>query len=244
MWKNRTVFYLANLLQLAALFLAVFQRTEVPGWALCLLLLRQEAWTAEPEFEQSMKVREAFIRENYVSLPENLPARVRTLADEITKGAKTDYDRMKAIEEWLSAYAYSTAPAQCPAGQDFTDFFLFESDSGYCTYFATAMAVLGRCSGIPSRYVEGFVSAKTREGKAKTLNLTGSDAHAWAEAYIEHVGWVPFDPTPGYREIADTPWNLPQKAAVSANGTGNTGAGKKPPVYCWRLSASSRLFHF
>lgn len=189
-------------------------------------LLRQEVWAAEPEPDQSMKAREAFIRENYVSLPESLPTRVRTLADEITEGAKTDYDRMKAIEEWLSAYAYSTAPAECPAGQDFTDFFLFESDSGYCTYFATAMAVLGRCSGIPTRYAEGFVSAKTREGKEKTLNLTGGDAHAWVEAYIEHVGWVPFDPTPGYREISNTPWNLPQKAAVSANSAGSTGAGK------------------
>lgn len=186
-------------------------------------LMRQDAWALNAQFDPEISERESFIRENYVTLPDSLPVRVRLLAEEITAGQETDYDRMKAIEDWLSAYSYSTQPKECPAGQDFTDFFLFDSDSGYCTYFATAMAVLGRCSGIPTRYVEGFVSAKSQEGRSKTLNLTGSDAHAWVEAYMEHVGWVPFDPTPGYREISNTPWDLPQGTVVSANQTGPSG---------------------
>lgn len=187
-------------------------------------LLRQQAWAEDAVFDQTLEGRERFIRENYLTLPENLPDRVYDLAAEITAGEDTDYDKLKSIEKFLSGYAYSTQPKACPQDRDFTDFFLYESDSGYCTYFATAMAVLGRCSQIPTRYVEGFVTAKSREGKEKTLSLTGSDAHAWVEAYIEHVGWVPFDPTPGYRELSDTPWNVPQKAQVS----GNRAGGEKP----------------
>lgn len=183
-------------------------------------LLRQQAWAESAVFDLTLEGRERFIRDNYLELPENLPGRVYDLAAEITAGQDTDYDKLKAIEKFLADYAYSTQPKACPGGQDFTDFFLFESDSGYCTYFATAMAVLGRCSQIPTRYVEGFVTAKSREGKEKTLSLTGSDAHAWVEAYIAHVGWVPFDPTPGYRELSDTPWNIPVKARVSGNQSG------------------------
>ena len=53
-------------------------------------------------------------------LPDTVPSRVYALAEEITQGASTDYDKLKQIEVWLSGLAYTTSPSVCPKGQDFT----------------------------------------------------------------------------------------------------------------------------
>lgn len=174
-------------------------------------LLRQEAWAQPPVMEEQQQKRERYIYENYTALPDTVPPRVYALAEEITAGLSTDYDRMKAIEHWLNSFSYTTSPPQCPEGQDFTDFFLFDSQTGYCTYFATAMAVLGRCCRIPTRYAEGFVTTGTQRTEGKQVIITSDNAHAWAEAYLPNIGWVPFEPTPRYYEAANTAWNLPAR---------------------------------
>ena len=61
---------------------------------------------------------------------------------------------------------------------DFTYYFLFENKQGYCTSFATAMAVLGRAIGIPTRYVEGFV-VDYRDYDNRGILVRNSMAHAW-----------------------------------------------------------------
>lgn len=96
-------------------------------------LLRQEAWTQPPALDEEQQKRERYIYQNYTELPNTVPERVYALAEEITEGLSTDYDRMKAIEGWLNRLTYTTSPPQCPEGQDFTDYFLFDSQTGYCT---------------------------------------------------------------------------------------------------------------
>jgi len=78
---------------------------------------------------------------------------------------------------------------------DFVDYFLFELKRGYCTYFATAMAVMGRIVGLPTRYIEGFKmpSQPYKENLYEVKKLNG---HAWVEIYFPKVGWLTFDPTP------------------------------------------------
>lgn len=171
-------------------------------------LMRQEELNGTAQGNEEDRERSTFIYENDTGLPKDLPQRVRDLADHITEGAETDYDRLKAIEAYLNTLAYTTTPKTAPEGQDFTDYFLFESKSGYCTYFATAMAVLARCEGIPARYVEGFVTGDTL-GREGIIELKGQNAHAWAEAYIDSVGWVPFEPTPGYYNAVPAEWEQP-----------------------------------
>jgi len=70
-----------------------------------------------------------------------------------------------------------------------------ESKEGYCTHFATAFTLLARSQGIPARYVHGY--SVPMQGK-KEVTVTSAMAHAWPEAYIDNVGWIPFEPTPGY----------------------------------------------
>ncbi len=83
---------------------------------------------------------------------------------------------------------------QVPEGVEFVDYFLFEGKEGYCTYYASAMAVMLRIADIPSLYVEGF----TARGPADdgVYSVTYNNAHSWVEAFIEPVGWMTFEPTP------------------------------------------------
>ncbi len=132
----------------------------------------------------------------YKQLPENITKRVRQLSSEITEQYNNDYDKAKAIEQYLRQnYKYSLTPAEVPKGAEFVDYFLFEGREGYCTYFATSMAVMLRTSGIPCRYVEGFLG---EYDKSYVRNIPGTNAHAWVEVKFGSYGWIVFEATPSY----------------------------------------------
>ena len=144
-----------------------------------------------------------FARENYLGLPSGLPGRVRELAQSVTEQAQTDYDRARAIERYLSGnFRYTLNMPETPAGEDFVDYFLFKQGEGYCTYFATAMAVLCRSLGLPARYVEGFSPSSERDADGHYI-VRAKNAHAWTEVYFEGVGWLPFEPTAADTSRAD-----------------------------------------
>jgi hypothetical protein len=81
--------------------------------------------------------------------------------------------------------------------------FLFEARAGHCEYFATAMVLLLRAQGIPSRLVTGF-----RQGRWVDLAdfevVRKSDAHAWVEVFDKQTGWNAFDPTPPAPKALDS----------------------------------------
>jgi transglutaminase-like putative cysteine protease len=162
--------------------------------------------TVKENLTELLAERSEMIHQQYTSLPEELPDRVKELAAEITADYDTSYDKLKAIEEYLLQYEYTLHPGKTPENEDFTDYFLFESKEGYCTSFATAMAVLGRCIGIPTRYVEGFVATFSEKDKDGMYLIKNNQAHAWAEAYIEGVGWIPFEATAAYHDTRYTKW--------------------------------------
>ena len=114
---------------------------------------------------------------------------------EIVNGQDSAYDQALAIMGFLKRnMRYSLEVEYPPRGRDFASWFVLDSRTGYCSYFATAMAVMGRLAGLPTRYVEGYYARPGAEGGTV---LTGMDAHAWAEVYFEGLGWVPFDATNG-----------------------------------------------
>lgn len=146
------------------------------------------------------------IREVYTTLPADLPERIYTLTKEITKGCETQYEQLKAIEQYLKSYAYTKRPGEIPEQEDFVDYFLFERKEGYCTYFATSMAVMARTLDIPTRYVEGFVVDYSDKEQGKIFNVRAEKAHAWVEAYFEGIGWLRFEPSAGYENTTYTSW--------------------------------------
>jgi hypothetical protein len=121
--------------------------------------------------------------------------RVGELARAITVSATNNYDRAAALQSYLrNNFQYTLdPPAIEPA--DPIGSFLFRSKSGYCEYFAAAMAVMLRTLNVPSRLVNGFqTGAYNRIGK--DFVVRARDAHSWVEVYFTGYGWIPFDPTP------------------------------------------------
>lgn len=143
---------------------------------------------------------------------------------EVTNEAETDIDKLKAIEAALQQMVYTKTPGELPKWVDseseFLDYFLLESKQGYCVYYATAFVLLARAEGLPTRYVEGFCVPVS--GTYNVL-VTSTMAHAWPEVYIEDVGWVPFEPTPGYEVIRYTPWEI----HAEGEGVGQGAEGPK-----------------
>lgn len=139
----------------------------------------------------------------YLQLPKELPQRVSKLSSEITSAADNDYDRVKAIESYLSKnYKYTLEPGNIPENRDFVDYFLFDSKQGYCTYYASAMTVLVRSIGIPARYVEGYM-LPSKPASGKSYEVTNKEAHAWVEVYFEGFGWIPFEPTSPFSQSSN-----------------------------------------
>lgn len=128
-----------------------------------------------------------------LKIPEGLSDEVRDLAAEITKNANTDGAKAKAIEEHLTSASFTyTLHAPTSTGTDIISDFLLRDKAGYCIHFATAMAILARIEGIPSRVAVGFTGG-TQEGDG--YKVTTDNMHAWPELYFEGLGWMPFEPT-------------------------------------------------
>lgn len=172
-----------------------------------------------------------FIFDNYTFIPDTIPDRVHQLAYEITQDEQNNFDKVKAIETYLSEnYYYTLLPGDIPNGQDFVDYFLFDSQQGYCTYFATAMAILTRCLGIPSRYIEGYrLPPNPIEGNLYEVRNT--EAHAWVEVFFEGFGWVTFEPTATYNYAFYNSGSTPPPHLANQMQPGNKPNNYQPSNY-------------
>lgn len=137
----------------------------------------------------------AWVRERYLQLPDSLPARVRRLAEYITREAPTNYDKALAIEHYLRAMPYNESIEAPPSTVDAVDYFLFEKREGYCDYFASAMVVLARSAGIPARFVQGYAQGEAA-GDPPVFHVIERNGHAWPELFFPGYGWILFEPTP------------------------------------------------
>ncbi len=136
----------------------------------------------------------AQIRDMYAQQPVATP-RVRELAQQVTAGVPTTYDKVKALEAWMGAHLhYSLNAPLSPPGVDVVDNFLFTSREGWCEQIASSLVVLARSVGIPARLVTGFVPGQLDELTGRWV-VRERDAHAWAEIYFPGIGWQGFDPT-------------------------------------------------
>lgn len=124
---------------------------------------------------------------------------LRYLASLEDFGEVNKFDMLLELAKQLDANAdYTLDPMPVPEGVDFVDWFM-STNEGYCTYYATAMVIMARELGIPARYAEGYTlgaAQRIADGVylTSTYALTGYDAHAWAEVWLDGVGWVTIDP--------------------------------------------------
>ena len=153
------------------------------------------------------------VRENFLQVPEITPQRVWDLTEQIVYGRTSDFERVMAIRDYLLQFPYNLNTVPVPRGVCFVDHFLFYGQQGYCTYFASAMAVMARMAGIPSRYVEGFIVPPVADNAP--IAVTNRMAHAWVEVYLEGFGWHIVEATPTYAFLMDTDIVIPPTGGLA-----------------------------
>lgn len=143
--------------------------------------------------------------DKYLALPNGLPAIISDTAEQVTAGAGSNYEKAVALQEYFrdGGFGYSeTAPAD--EGYDGTGMEVLAkflvARNGYCVHFASAMAVMARTLGIPSRVAVGFLpgtqTGELVQGRV-VYRVTTQNVHSWPELYFEGIGWTRFEPTPG-----------------------------------------------
>ena len=132
---------------------------------------------------------------HYLQLPDNLPERVRKLSEDITYDALIPYDKAIAIKDYLAKFEYDLNVKDPPEGFDGVDYFLFTTERGVCTNFASAMAVMLRSVGVPARLACGYFRGELDEVTGNYI-IRGLNSHAWVEVYFPEYGWIIFEPTP------------------------------------------------
>ncbi len=137
-------------------------------------------------------------RPRYLTLPPNISKRIGDLAHQWTDDRATPVEKALAIENHLHREFIYDLHSPSSGTPEPVDHFLFESHRGHCEFFSTAMALMLREIGVPSRNVTGFVGG-TWNRFGHYYSVRQGDAHSWVEAYIDdpaHPGWRTFDPTP------------------------------------------------
>jgi hypothetical protein len=134
-------------------------------------------------------------REHY--LRRHPDPRYTQLALEISAHAIMPVEKAAAITQFLTQTAiYTLTPNHAvAANEDPVAPFLFGDRRGYCVHFAHAVAYMLRALDIPARVSTGYLTDLS-QAKDGHILLRMSDRHAWAEAYIDGAGWVPFDVQP------------------------------------------------
>ncbi len=152
----------------------------------------------------------------FTRIPGNVPDIVKNTAQTVAGAAGTPYQKAMAIQKYLrsSEFTYSLqSPVQ--GGYDgnglsvLADF--LQQKSGYCIHYASAMAVMARLEGIPSRIAVGYAPGRLTgatvtvagQGALPEYEADARDAHAWPELYFQGLGWVPFEPTPSRGVVPD-----------------------------------------
>ena len=144
-------------------------------------------------YVEESRVGKATSDSRYLSITCEGAKEIKKLAEEITKGAKNDYEKAKMIEEYLkSNYEYGFESY----GNEPLYEFLFIKKKGICKHFASAFVMMCRSVGIPARMVFGYLAKPVEYNQT----VFASQAHAWAEAKFES-GWIEFDPTPPARKV-------------------------------------------
>jgi transglutaminase-like putative cysteine protease len=164
----------------------------------------REAGEAYPEW----------VLDRYLQLPEELPERITELTERLTTPYDNAYDKASAVQAYLREIEYNESIDAPPPGVDAVDWFLFDNRQGYCDYYSSAMAVMLRTIGIPTRVSRGYAAGQFYE-ETETYLVRELDAHAWPEIYFPRYGWIEFEPT-----ASEPLLTRPEEDEASAAGAG------------------------
>lgn len=168
-----------------------------------------------------------WVRDRYLSLPDTVTDRTIQLSNNLAAGLGNPYDQAKAVEDFLrTQIEYDLDVGLPPMDADIVDYVIFESQRGYCEYYASAMTVMMRALGVPAKTVVGYYPADYDQEEGGYL-YRQENAHAWTEVYFAGYGWIPFEPTAarpassldgnqGSAELLPTPTPTPEPELVES----------------------------
>lgn len=243
-------------------------------------ILTEPQWLTQNEnkevldYQESEGVYRSFVKQYYLDITEEQKAEINRLffsgaewkkewnEETGTKGIYSATSRIRIILGILADY--TECPDELPEGRDFVTWFLEDAKKGNAVHFATAAVLAYRTLGIPARYAEGYYISQEQ---AKQLNdeqtgqvqLTEENGHAWAEIYIDGIGWCPVEVTPGFyhelyspEKIIDVPQeeveSIRKKEQVDVNETFIMDNDKDPekdtPIIPWNVTGLILLIVF
>jgi hypothetical protein len=156
----------------------------------------------------------------YTQLPK-LDPRIAKLAQSITQGKTTMYDKVVALETYLRSHYTYNVNIHRPSEEEGVAWFLFDNPNkdGFCNYFSSAMTVMARSLGIPARVTVGYTSG-TYDGKNKQSVIRGTDAHSWTQVYFAGYGWINFEPSASFAQFTrPLPNQFPSVTPSGSNGS-------------------------
>ncbi len=133
---------------------------------------------------------------SYTQLPSEIPEELEEALKKLSLEDETEYERAYKIREYFSSengFVYAREPNNFERGDNIIER-LFATKKGHCMYYATAMVIMARSVGVPSRLVAGYKTVQNPNGKLQVIDV--SSPYAWVECYIPNIGWLTFDPTP------------------------------------------------
>ena len=225
-------------------------------------LLYADGWVTDPitaeqkNYADTESVYAGFVYENYLDVD---PAMADMMQQIFYDGWSEDpnvYYTTERIRDVLkNKLAYKEDPELAPAGAEPISWSLTQGHEGNAVLFASAAVLAYRVQGIPARYVEGYLLPEQQitDANSDTVTLTTKNSHAWVEVYLDGVGWIPVDVTPGFYydtytllEMVQKPETVKHTAAEqesdqdsqkiedernqNSDGTSD-GSAKKIPVY-------------
>ena len=176
--------------------------------------------------------------ERFLALPPAMPKIIGDTARQIAGGATSNYEKALLLQDYFrnGDFQYSeTAPVdQGYDGTGMTVIAAFlKAKEGYCIHFSSAMAVMARSLGIPSRIAVGFLPGTQLPEKVDgrtAFSVTSHNLHAWPELYFEGIGWTRFEPTvsrgdvPAYADAASP--NVPTPVNTAAPTPSGSAAAR------------------
>jgi transglutaminase-like putative cysteine protease len=133
-------------------------------------------------------------REVETQWPQGRNPRSLQLARDMRSRVSSDRQFVNAVLAFFhtGGFVYSLTPPLL--NYDSVDDFLFNTRSGFCGHYASAFVTLMRGGGVPARVVTGYLGGEWNP-IGDYFIVRQSDAHSWAEVWLDGMGWTRVDPT-------------------------------------------------
>ena len=158
-----------------------------------IINLKEFVMASDPDFIDSPRLRQT-LRHAALELPDGFNPRTAEMMTEWRKETTTDIEIVRKTLAYFNQEEFHYTLNPPLLSRHTVDEFLFYTQQGFCEHYASAFTVMMRMAGIPARVVTGYMGGFYNDIGSYVL-VRQSDAHAWAEVWIEGSGWTRVDPT-------------------------------------------------